>query len=213
MITMLGVAGLLGVAFFAYLWTQLASLSDKISKAAGDVQTLTALVSNNETRLRDIFKEESSKVDSYIQQRTTALLPHVTLLEKGKFVMFCNHDGTLEHGQPPQSPDVSGMTPKGLDVDCKAIAPSFARGAIVKVLIGQAGSDTSAAFVPADANGDFPGEINVSLGFTNYAGVWVGGIVFCPFLEGQRTFKYRLSSTNKDADPKVGCIATIVGWF
>src|SRR5882762_1227002 len=56
---MLGVAGLLGVAFFAYLWTQLASLSDKISKAAGDVQTLTALVSSNETRLSDILNLDS----------------------------------------------------------------------------------------------------------------------------------------------------------
>lgn len=119
-----------------------------------------------------------------------------------------------------QQDEVKAMTDIGLIVDCKLRGlkiPDNARGVILKVAIGRKGGDKSAGFVPADDKGNFPKEFNDSIGFSNYTGNLVGGIVFCPFFDGQK-FKYKLCSNGKNndmpvADPSVGCIAFFVGYF
>jgi hypothetical protein len=105
------------------------------------------------------------------------------------------------------------MKMDGVIFDCKDLLPTQAKGAIINVVLsGQSGHD-SASFVCADSEGHFRESHNTENSFTNYNTNWVGGSLFCPFINGTQQLKFRLDSDFTRADQNISCFATVIGWF
>ncbi len=99
------------------------------------------------------------------------------------------------------------------DEDCTDVTefsddvPREARGAILKVLVEGSGS-----FICADSDGLFNMDPDLSLlqnGLTCFSNTAIGGMVFCPFGEGEK-FYWRMVSLPRE---NVKSSASVIGWF
>jgi hypothetical protein len=222
-IKMLAGFGVLGAGFVLYIWAQLAGLNNQIGVAKGQADAINAVVRDSRTQLENDFNkykaalqsvasEERKKSTEYVKQKIPDLLPEVnrkiTFLDRSQILPIVEHFGDYSP-TGYQDMRVINMTASGIEQDCKGIVPDNARGAILMVRIVRMGGDGSAQFAVTDSQGSFPPAYSAVF---NDSSKWVGGVVFCPFHDGQK-FNWVLRSSDSDADSHIGCFGWIIGWF
>lgn len=199
---------------------RLTDTSEKISLLLSDVSDLSEDDATKQLKLlsalaKDLGEDNAGAKLLFLEQSVRGI--EETLSDLDKSAMKLNYFSAVDIDGFTELGLISGYVKGDGQHDLSKIVPPDAKGVLLKAMVNGGGSaDTSGSVVCSDENGEYANTVAhyYQNGVNQYGKHWGGGVIFCPFVKGSKTVKYRtLSNKVKGADKLVIGITTPIAWY